>query len=224
MTIEALDSQVFLFFNGMHCSYFDSFMSIATGKLIWVPLYLALLLLLVRLKGWATAMVWLVAIAITITLADQICASAIRPIVARYRPANQLNPLSEFVHIVNGYRGGRYGFPSCHGANTFALVTIMSLIVRRRWFTIFMTAWAILNCYSRLYLGVHYPGDLIVGAAIGALCGLTVYLAASRLLRDKNLPVKGAGPLIVADHKVSALTVVYLTGAALIAAIAVASI
>jgi len=155
-TLDSLDSQIFLFFNGMHCDFLDSFMSIATGRFVWIPLYCALLFMLVRLKGWLAAMMWLAAIAVTIALADQLCATVIRPLVARYRPANLLNPLSEFVHIVDGYRGGRYGFPSCHGANTFALATIMTLIVRRRKFALFIAGWALLNCYSRLYLGVHY--------------------------------------------------------------------
>lgn len=224
MNLDALDSQLLLFFNGMHNGYFDSFMSIATGRFIWIPLYLSLFLLLVRLKGLRTAAIWLVAVAVTIALADQICATVIRPLVARYRPANQLNPLSEFVHIVNGYRGGRYGFPSCHGANTFALVTIMSLIVRRRGFTLFMTAWALLNCYSRMYLGVHYPGDLIVGAAIGAVCGAAVYKAAQWFIQRYNFNGNGAGSFVIAGKSISPAAIVYLTGTVLVAIIALVSI
>ena len=86
----------------------------------------------------------------------------------------------------NNYRSGSYGFPSCHAANTFALATIVSLIARQRGLTIFMFLWALITCYSRVYLGVHYPGDLIFGGIIGWLCALLVYYVAtgisSRLL------------------------------------------
>lgn len=224
-TLDTLDSEIFLFFNGMHCGFFDSFMSIATGRFIWIPLYAALLFLLWRLEGWRKALLWALAICVTITLADQICATLIRPAVERFRPANLLNPLSEQVHIVDGYRGGRYGFPSCHGANTFALVTIMSLIVKRRAFTWFITGWALLNCYSRLYLGVHYPGDLLCGALIGALCGLAVYAAASRMMAGmKPEYTHGDGPVTIAGKAVSPFTVTYATGTVLTLGIAVAAL
>lgn len=102
----------------------------------------------------------------------------IRPEVCRLRPSNPENPLSEMVHIVGGYRGGSYGFPSCHAANSFALASFLTLLFANRKLSLFIFAWAVLNSYSRVYLGVHYPGDLLVGAIIGTAAGLAMAFAA----------------------------------------------
>lgn len=96
----------------------------------------------------------------------------------RLRPSNPENPLSEMVHIVGGYRGGSYGFPSCHAANSFALASFLTLLFANRKLSLFIFAWAVLNSYSRVYLGVHYPGDLLVGAIIGTAAGLAMAFAA----------------------------------------------
>ena len=151
-----IDTNIFLSINRMHSPFFDYFMSTYSGKWIWVPMY-------------EVALFCLIAVALVITLADQTGATLIRPYVGRLRPANLENPISDMVHIVNGYRGGSYGFPSCHAANTFGLAFFISFLFRKRWLTVFFMGWALLTCYSRIYLGVHYPGDLLVGALIGLL-------------------------------------------------------
>ena len=168
--LNELDSALLLAINGWNSAYFDTFMFAYSGKWVWVPMYVALAYVLFRNLSWKMALACLVGVALTITFADQIGASVIRPWAERLRPANLENPLSEYVHIVNGYRGGRYGFPSCHAANTFGLAFYLMFLIRRRGFTCFMLAWALLTCYSRSYLGVHYPGDLLAGALLG-LCG-----------------------------------------------------
>lgn len=173
--LNNIDTQIFLFFNGIHFHYFDKLMPMISYKFTWVPMYASILFVLFKGFSWKQALALILGIVIAITLADQICATYIRPVVERMRPANPDNPLSQFVHIVNGYRGGRYGFPSCHAANSFALATIVSLIVRYRRCTLFIFGWAALNSYSRIYLGVHYPGDLICGAIIGSACGALCY-------------------------------------------------
>lgn len=182
-TLNQIDTQLFLFFNGMHCEFFDHFMKMFTMKFIWVPMYATILFVLIRMYDWRRALIFTLAIVLSIVLADQVCATFIRPEVERLRPSNPDNPLSAFVHIVDGYRGGSYGFPSCHGANSFALATILALVIRRRRIIMFAMAWAAINSYSRLYLGVHYPGDLLVGAIIGAACAALSYLIASTAIR-----------------------------------------
>lgn len=182
-TLINIDSRVFLFFNGIHAPFWDWFMYMFSGRFIWVPMYAAVLYMLYRNYSWKTATIYLVAIALTITIADQSCATYIRPYVERLRPSNLDNRLSILTHVVNGYRGGSYGFPSCHAANSFAFAAFAGLMVKRRWFTLFVFGWAVVNCYTRVYLGVHYPGDLLVGALIGMAVGSVVYCCARALAK-----------------------------------------
>lgn len=160
--LNTIDTQAFLALNGLHAPYFDAFMKLFTGKWIWVPMYAAVLFAVVRNYRWRQTLAVLVCVALAITIADQVCATLIRPEVCRLRPSNPENPLSEMVHIVGGYRGGSYGFPSCHAANSFALASFLTLLFANRKLSLFIFAWAVLNSYSRVYLGVHYPGDLLV--------------------------------------------------------------
>lgn len=163
-TLIQTDTNIFLALNSLHCSFLDTFMYIFSSRWVWVPAYVLLAAMLVRMKGWRTGVFIVLCTAAAVALADQTCATFIRPAVQRLRPANPDNPISHLVHIVDGYRGGSYGFPSCHAANTFAFAMTIALIVRTRFMTLTVFLWALLNCYSRIYLGVHYPGDLTVGA------------------------------------------------------------
>lgn len=176
-----IDTQVFLFLHNLRAPFLDSFMWLFSKRFIWVPMYATLLIFLFRRYRWQQALIFTIAIALTITLADQLGATHIRPIFARLRPSNPDNPISAMVTVINGYRSGSYGFPSCHAANTFALAAIVALIARDRALTIFMLLWAVVTCYSRVYLGVHYPGDLIFGAILGIACAFIVYDIARRL-------------------------------------------
>ncbi|MGN0224191.1 MAG: phosphatase PAP2 family protein [Muribaculaceae bacterium] len=179
-SLSALDSQLTVAVNALHSPYFDQFMFLFSNKWIWVPMYATILIILYKRYSWKAALLFLVAIALTITITDQLCASIIRPLFERMRPANPDEPLSQVIHVVNGYRGGPYGFPSCHAANSFALATFLALM-RRRWlFGAVVFLWAALNAYSRLYLGVHFAGDLIVGAIIGSIVGFGLFAITNR--------------------------------------------
>lgn len=169
------DTKVFLFFNGMHNEYFDYFMNTYSGKWVWIPMYAAIWYVMLCNFRWKTTLLCMIGLALTIAFADQVCDTLIRPYVERMRPSNLNNPLSEFVHVVNNHRGGRYGFPSCHAANSFGLASFLLFLFRKRWLTVFMMAWALLTCYSRVYLGMHYPGDLLVGSLVGATGAWLVY-------------------------------------------------
>lgn len=170
------DTDVFLWLNSMHNLFWDIVMKMASGKIIWGALYLALVYALWRAYGWRVAIVTLISAALCVLVADQITASLMRPYFARLRPANLENPISPLVHIVDGYRAGRYGFPSSHASNTFAIATFLSLVFHRKRFTLFIFLWALLNCYSRIYLGVHYTGDILVGLIIGSLIGGIIFV------------------------------------------------
>lgn len=176
-----LDTQILLFFNSLHSTFFDYFMMAFTGKAIWIPMYASIIYILFRRFEWKTALCYTLSIPIVILCVDQLCATLIRPLAERLRPTNLENPISAFIHIVDGYRGGRYGFPSCHAANSFALATFLSFLFAKRRFIIFIFIWAFITSYSRMYLGVHYPGDLLVGAIIGCTIGYLIYAIAKQI-------------------------------------------
>lgn len=185
--LSDIDARLLLIVNGAHGPFFDSVMWCISGRWIWVPFYAVLAYLLFRRMSWKRASICLVTIGLIILAADQTCATLIRPEIGRLRPANLNNPLSSFVHVVNGYRGGRYGFPSCHAANTFALAVFMSLVIRHKWFTVMMFSWAFIVSYSRMYLGVHYFGDLFCGATIGSLFAVLFYYLQNYLFKRLNI-------------------------------------
>lgn len=185
--LSDIDARLLLIVNGAHSPFFDSVMWCISGRWVWIPFYAVLADLLFRRMSWKRASICLVTIGLIILAADQTCATLIRPEIGRLRPANLNNPLSSFVHVVNGYRGGRYGFPSCHAANTFALAVFMSLVIRHKWFTVMMFSWAFIVSYSRMYLGVHYFGDLFCGATIGSLFAVLFYYLQNYLFKRLNI-------------------------------------
>lgn len=172
-----LDRDVFLFLNRLNTPWLDSVMPWITRTESWIPLYLVLLYLVIRefrKDSWAI----LVGIALTIVIADQVTSNLMKPFFERLRPSHDPT-LEGLVHIVNGYRGGLYGFASGHAANTFGVTTfLVSVLSRYRWMS-WLFLWAGLMTYSRIYLGVHYPGDILVGAIVG----ITGALLSLRLTR-----------------------------------------
>ena len=177
------DSSTLLAVNGMHSSYFDTFMWLCSRKFEWIPFYLSILYVLFRNFNWRVVLYSLVAMGVVLLLTDAVSSHFIRPVVARLRPSNLENPISEMIHIVDNHRGGRYGFPSSHASNSWGLVFFVGLLLRRRVLTTFLVCWALLLCYSRLYLGVHYPGDLLAGMMLGAVVASVVYYVFWRMTK-----------------------------------------
>lgn len=165
--LMSIDRALLLAINDMHTAYMDNFMMLFSGRWVWIPMYAAIFAAVLWRYGWRRGILLSLAVGLAVAISDQTCASLLRPMAERLRPANLENPLSSMVHIVDGYRGGRYGFPSCHAANTFVLAAAVAILLRRRGVVAFVYAWALMTCYSRIYLGVHYPGDIIVGGDCG---------------------------------------------------------
>lgn len=177
-----LDKELLLYFNGFHASWLDPIMMLATKTIFWLPLYLLLVYLIIKYKKWDTLYI-LLGIALSITLTDQITSGFMKPFFARLRPSQDPS-LDGLLHIVNNYRGGLYGFASSHAANTFGIATYIFLLFRGRyhWMSVIFL-WAVLMSYTRIYLGVHYPGDVVVGALIGILCGWAGFQFSNWLVR-----------------------------------------
>lgn len=180
-TLTSLDEQILLFFNGHHSAFLDETMALITGKWIWIPFYLLLTDMLFRKLGAKYAVLTLIAVALAIVMADQICAHVIRPYIGRLRPCNPNNPIFEAITLVKGIQPGGYSWPSCHAANTFALATLLSCVMRSRKFTAMIFIWATVVSISRLYCGVHYPTDILCGAAFGSVFGYLALMAVSKV-------------------------------------------
>lgn len=173
---ETVDTLILTAVNTCHSHELDIIMWWLSDRWIWVPFYIFLAGCVVRRFGAPKGIAIILATLVLIAFTDHICASIIRPAVERLRPSNPDNPISATLHLVNDYRGGRYGFPSCHAANTFALAVFISLFFRNRYVWAAMTGWSLLVSYSRVYLGVHYPGDILGGVLIGASFASIWYL------------------------------------------------
>lgn len=173
-TLNQLDQELLLFLNSINSPFFDSFMYLISGKLVWAIFYLAIIIQIYRTYGWKNCLYLVVAIALVITCCDQMASGFLKPTFQRFRPSRSPE-ISHLVHIVNGYTGGKYGFASSHAANVFGLATFCSLLFSNRKLSLFLFSWAVLVSYSRIYLGVHYPGDIIVGTAIGLFFGYLIF-------------------------------------------------
>lgn len=179
-----LDKSLFLFLNSLNSSFGDSLMWIISSKYTWIPLYVAILLWVIlkyRMKS-----VWVVIFAVAaVALSDLVSVHLFKDVFCRLRPSQ--NP--EFVdqiHIVNNYKGGLYGFVSSHAANSFAIAVFTLLVIRKKWYTYSIILWAIIVSYSRIYLGVHYPGDILGGAIVGILFGYVLFQIMKRYVLRKT--------------------------------------
>lgn len=175
-----LDRDLFLFLNGLHSPFMDPILFFLTDGRAWLPLYLLTAYLVY--KSYKKESLWILGgIILSIVITDQITTSFMKPFFARLRPSHEPS-LQGMVHHVNNYFGGLYGFASSHAANTFGVTMFLWSILRRhyRWSAL-LFIWPAVMSYSRIYLGVHYPGDIIVGTLIGLLTGWLVFRLYGRL-------------------------------------------
>ncbi len=171
--LEHLDQQLLLFINSHNSPFWDTVMYTLSGRVIWAPLYLAILIYLgVRYKR--KFLVILIFIILAVSMADQFSVQLFKNVFHRLRPCHEPS-LQGLIHLVNGECGGLYGFISSHASNSFNVALLSLMFIRKRWYTISIITWASVIGYSRIYLGVHYPGDVTCGAMLGALIGWGCY-------------------------------------------------
>ena len=174
-SLSTIDSELFLFLNGLHVDWLDGVMSLITEMWVWMPLYFVLVYWTVKQYGnrwW-----WIVlAVSVVVLCSEQLASHVCKPLFQRLRPCYNID-LQEFIYLPKGLAGGRYGFVSSHAANTFSVATFLTaaLTKYRPWAAIMLFFWAFLSSYSRIYIGFHYPGDIVCGAVLGVLVGLVVW-------------------------------------------------
>ena len=173
-TLLNIDRYLLLSLNGSDSLFWDGCMLVYTSMAVWAPLALMMLYVLMKNNNIKDFLLLLLLIALVATLTDQISSGFCKPFFARWRPTN--DPMLMYaVDVVNETRGGKYGFTSSHAANSFGIATFIMLLIRNRALSVSLMTWAAMNAFTRIYLGVHFPGDILAGTVIGVVVGWAVY-------------------------------------------------
>ena len=169
--LKTIDTVLFLYLNGLHNAFFDAIMYWLSNILIWVPMYLLIIFFMVR-RYKMRGILMLLFLILAITLCDQTASGLLKNTVQRLRPSHD-PALAGLVHLSKAGPGGLYGFASSHAANVFGLATFIWFVFDEKFKLLkyWLFFWAILVSYSRIYNGVHYPGDVLAGSFIGMAYG-----------------------------------------------------
>ena len=182
-TFLANDRLVLSWFNGSNSVFLDGWMSALTSGFTWLALYASLFYLVIKNNETMGQIMLVVGCALAcVGLADIMADVIVKPLVERWRPSN--DPIFKYdVSVVDGYRGTSYGFFSAHAANTFSLALFFCMLVRSRVLSVALVLWSFVNCYTRMYLGLHYPLDIVCGLLWGSVCAIGVYYFYLRVSR-----------------------------------------
>ena len=181
-----LDKQLLLWFNGSDSLFLDGLVKTLTTATTWIPLYLGLFYLVLKNNDNVQKVLLVLGCAgLCVFLAGSLNDLFVKPWVARWRPSRDPE-IAMMVDVVNVYRGGSYGFFSSHAANTFSLAIFFTLLVRSKVLSVAMVLWSLLNCWTRLYLGVHFPGDILCGLLWGGVVGTGMWFLHQHIYKKIN--------------------------------------
>lgn len=184
--LDQADKSLLLSINGCHNGFFDTFMFWVSDKWVWVPMYVSLLYIIVKNKR-SEAVFIILGIVLTVLFCDQFASSLCKPLFHRFRPS-QDPQIGHLVHVVCGFKCDLYGFVSSHAANTMGVALYLALLFRNHTFSCSIFLWALINCYSRMYLGVHYFGDVLFGSVVGLFFGWFCFWLSYRVLLSRVMP------------------------------------
>jgi undecaprenyl-diphosphatase len=186
--LQDIDRELLLGINGSDSLYLDRLVRTLTDGLTWIPLYLSLFYMVMKNNdNFRRLLLVLGGAGLCVVLAGTVDDVIVKPLVARWRPTHDPQ-IGILVDIVDGYRGGKYGFFSAHASNTMSIATFFCWLARSRRLSITLVIWSLVNCWTRMYLGVHFPGDILVGLIWGITVGTGVYFLYRRLTRGMYMP------------------------------------
>jgi len=183
-SIIKLDKELFLFLNGINNSVFDFLMFHISEKITWVPLYIFVAVLIYRKFKLKNGLLILLMFGLLISLTDQTSVHLFKNTIQRFRPCFN-NEILHQVHFIE-IPGSKFGFVSSHAANAFGFAVLSLLVLKNKTYTISILIWAIVVSYSRIYLGVHYPGDILGGAFLGTFLTIPVYIILNKFVKLQN--------------------------------------
>lgn len=175
MALCEYDKELLLALNGSGSLFLDQLMLTLTSGFTWIPLYVAMLYVVIKNSETVSLVFLMLGCAmLCVALSDGVADYVAKPFFMRPRPCNDLG-FKHLVSLAYNTRASGYSFFSAHAANTFAVALFFSLAVKSRMLTVVMSLWALLNSYTRLYLGFHYPSDVAVGIGWGAFVAVLTY-------------------------------------------------
>lgn len=174
-TLIEIDRNLLVFFNGSDSLFLDNLVVTLTSGLTWIPLYLSLLYIVIKNNETMKQIMLVIGcVCLCMLISDGVVDFIVKPMVGRLRPTH--DPAIKYsLDVVNNIRENQFSFFSAHASNTFCIAVFFSLLVRNCKFVVAMIIWSLLNCWTRLYLGVHYPSDILVGILWGGFVGAFVY-------------------------------------------------